>query len=210
MRIFAVASLKGGVGKTSIAINVAGALQEAGERCAVLDVDPQASASRWAPENLEVATVDNAKSARAVKEKLQELGAVGMTYVIIDTPPELEDRALVTAMVADVMLVPVTPSALDIWAAEGAVDTAKDARAVRGNSAPVVAMVPSMLVRNRLSSDLPAKLEEFGELVAPAIRQRTAVAESVLARQTVTAYAPSSKAAAEFRALAQFVQSIKT
>ena len=72
-------------------------------------------AARWAPEGLDVATVENAKSARAVKAKLEDLASAGVDYVIIDTPPELEDRALVTAIFADLMLVPVTPSALDLW-----------------------------------------------------------------------------------------------
>jgi len=61
--IVACSSLKGGVGKTTIAVNTAGALQEFGEQCAVLDVDPQQSATRWAPEGVTVEVVDNAKSA---------------------------------------------------------------------------------------------------------------------------------------------------
>jgi len=208
MLVLTCSSLKGGVGKTTIAVNLGGALQDLQERCAVVDVDPQGSAARWAPEGVNVVTVDNAKSARAVKAKLAELAAGGTTVAILDTPPELEERALVAAMLSDVVLVPVTPSALDLWAAEAAVGTARDARAVRDNGRPLVAMVPAMLVHNRLSAELPDKLEEFGELVAPGIGQRTAVAEAVLTGQTVTAYAPSSPAAAEFRALAHFIKSI--
>lgn len=209
MLIIACSSLKGGVGKTTISINTAGALQDLGERCAVLDVDPQQSATRWAPEGVAVVSVENAKSARAVKAKLEELAAMGVTYTLIDSPPELEDRALVAAMVSDIVLVPVTASALDIWAAEAAVSTAQDARSVRGDKKPLVAMVPSMLIRNRLSAELPGKLAEFGELVAPGIGQRTPVAEAVLTGQTITAYAPKSPAAAEFRALAHFVKGIE-
>ena len=50
--------------------------------------------------------MENAKSARAVKAKLEELSAAGVTYALIDAPPELEDLALVAAMVSDVVLVP--------------------------------------------------------------------------------------------------------
>jgi len=71
-------------------------------------------------------------------------------------------------------------------------------------------MVPSMLTRNRLSTQLPKKLAGFGELVAPGIGLRTAVAEAVLVGQTVMTYAPRSKAANEFRALARFIKRIRT
>jgi len=141
--------------------------------------------------------------------KLEALAASGVTYAMIDAPPELEDRALVAAMVSDVVLVPVTASALDIWASEAAVDTARDARSVRGRKKPLVVLVPSMLIRNRLSVELPNKLREFGELVAPGVGLRTPVAEAVLVGQTVTTYAPCSKAADEFRALARYIKRIR-
>jgi len=209
LRIVTSSSLKGGVGKTSIAVNTAGALQELGERCVVVDLDPQRSADRWAPEGLAVVTVENTKSPLAVKTKLAELAGRGATFAVLDTPPRRQET-LVAAMVADVVLVPVTPSVLDIWPAGAAIGIACDAKSARDNGKPVIAMVPSQLFRNRLSAELPADLEGFGELVAPAIARRTAVAEAVLKSQTVTDYAPSSKAAQEFRALAQFVKAVAT
>ena len=56
MHIVSCLNLKGGAGKTTTAVNTAAALAELGERVAVLDLDPQQSASRWAPEGLTVVT----------------------------------------------------------------------------------------------------------------------------------------------------------
>ena len=82
MHIVSCLNLKGGAGKTTTAVNTAAALAELGERVAVLDLDPQQSASRWAPEGLTVVTIENAKSARTVKSKIEELAGDGVTYVL--------------------------------------------------------------------------------------------------------------------------------
>jgi chromosome partitioning protein len=130
--------------------------------------------------------------------------AAQATLVVIDCPPELSDPALVAALLADLVLVPVTPSPLDLWAAKQAVATAQEARTLRDGIKPLISLVPSKLLpQTILARDLPAALEALGEPVAPAITQRVALVEAIVLGQTIGTYAKTSPAAAEFAALAQ-------
>ena len=212
MQVLAVLNLKGGAGKTTIAINLAAALAERRHRTMVLDIDPQASASRWASQArdrgghyFELARDIHHETggASAIKATVDRMGA---DIIVLDCPPELEDRSLVAALLADYVLIPVSPSPLDIWAGEAAVKTAQEARAERGGILPRVSLVPSRLVtRTVMSRELPASLAQLGEPVAPGISQRVALAECAVAGETIDRYAPGSSAHKEFQALAAYV-----
>jgi len=207
MHVVSCLNLKGGAGKTTTAVNLAGTLAESGERVAVLDLDPQQSAVRWEPKGLTVQALDD-KSARAVKAMLETLASDGVTFAILDCPPELEDRSLTAAMLSDLILVPTSPSPLDLWAAEAAVGTAKDAQAVRGGKLPAVVLVPSRVAASTVTGrELPAVLAKFGEPVSPPISQRVAFTECVIEGKWIGNYAPGSPGHEDFKRLAQFVKS---
>jgi len=216
VKIAACLNLKGGVGKTTIAINLAAAFGEKKKRTLVVDLDPQRSAARWASRaeatgsryfdlGLDVHAVES-KSARVVKEELERLSRGEAAVVVLDCPPELEDRSLVAAMLSELVLIPTTPSPLDLWAAQAAVGTVRDARAVRDVKLPDVALVPSRLVSTTvLARELPESLEGLGEPVAPGISQRVALVEAAVAGKTIGDYAPGSPSHREFLALAAYV-----
>lgn len=216
MQIISVSNRKGGVGKTTIALNLAAALTDQGQRVVLIDADPQQSATQWAQQGQPAASQGPARLPLAVHPLPADAGApqfqaaitqcaqaAQATLVVIDCPPELSDPALVAALLADLVLVPVTPSPLDLWAAKQAVATAQEARALRDGTKPLISLVPSKLLpQTILARDLPAALAAFGEPVAPAITQRVALVEAIVLGQTIGLYAPTSPAAAEFVALA--------
>ena len=212
LHTIAIVNQKGGVGKTSLAMNLAWFLDTAGGRTMVLDADPQGSATRWAAGHngawgVAVRSVDAERDIELVSRDLERIAAeAGAEFVVLDCPPELRNAAEVALLLADVCLIPVTPSPLDIWAAEAAVSLASDAQRVRGDGKPAVALVPNRLVHNTvMARELPSTLQALGQKVAPGITERVVVAESAIVGQTVPEYAPNSPAYGEFLALARFV-----
>ncbi|MBF0108964.1 MAG: AAA family ATPase [Magnetococcales bacterium] len=209
--IISVMNQKGGCGKTTIAVNLAAVLKKGGYDTIILDADPQLSASRWAGQGgegfpLEVRPLDMTRGAPTVKSDIQALAGT-VDIIVIDCPPELREPAMLASLLADVVLVPVTPSPLDIWAAEAATDLAHDARELNGNDKPVVVLVPSKTnTKTVIAKDLGQALATMKGRVSPVgIVQRVVLAECVIAGSTIDRYAPTSPALREMEALGQFV-----
>jgi chromosome partitioning protein len=100
MDVLSVLNLKGGVGKTTIAMNLAAALAEHGYEVAVVDFDPQQSATRWSRQGecpVRVEAMSLAGGAKRFRTLLQE---VKVDIAILDCPPELSDPAMVAALLS--------------------------------------------------------------------------------------------------------------
>lgn len=126
--IISVLNQKGGVGKTTLSVNIAGQLASNGARVLLLDADPQGSALDWA-----AAREDESKFAvlglpRATLHK--DIGKFTSDYdhIIIDGPPRVTDLARSAIMAADLVLIPVQPSPYDVWAAEEVVNLISEAK----------------------------------------------------------------------------------
>src|ERR1051326_241416 len=123
-RIIAVTNQKGGSGKTTLSMQLAGTLARRGRKVMVVDADPQGTATRWAasaeddkpfPASVVGLSAASAKVHREVKKFVDDY-----RYIIIDCPPAADSPVPQSALlVADLALVPVIPSPLDMWAAVG-------------------------------------------------------------------------------------------
>lgn len=211
MGIIAVAGRKGGVGKSTIAGNLAGEFAAMGRTVAVLDADPQHSLVAWADqgEGLLARCVDKvadgATGVRARASRAEEEADI----VLIDTPPGMPEVAYQAALAADLMLLPCGPSPLDLFALKEALHLALKARAQRRSKKPRIRFVPSrVLMSTNLGRGLAASLKDMGKKVLPGIGQRVAVAEAVAAGLTIAEYAPDSPAREEFRELAKAVDKV--
>ena len=212
MAIIAVAGRKGGVGKSTIAGNLAAEFAAMGHIVIVLDADPQHSLAAWASQGQGMLShcVEKVKAADADTLRTRARSAEkDVDLVIIDTPPGMPDITYQAALVADLLLLPCGPSPLDLFSLKEALCLALKARAERRSKRPRIRFVPSkVLLNTNLGRSLSSSLEEMGKKVLPPIGQRIAVAEAVVTGLTVCEYAPNSVARMEFKDLAKAVQKI--
>ena len=122
-KVLTVAQQKGGAGKTTLAAHLAVAFTAARKKVAVVDIDPQQSLTMWyrlREERMGDAgaglLVNQIKGWR-VRNEVQRL-AEDHDVVIIDSPPHMETEARVAVRSADLVLVPVQPSPMDVWATQ--------------------------------------------------------------------------------------------
>jgi chromosome partitioning protein len=212
MAVIAVTGRKGGIGKSTIAANLAAEMLALGHRVAVRDADPQRSLISWAGLGdgvlADLVRPIDAANARQFRAAI-EAAARDADRVIVDTPPGFADPALLAALQADLVLLPCGPSPLDLLAARDALAMAREARAQRGGDAPLIRFVPSkVMASTTLGRELPASLADLGELVLPSIGQRAVAAEATLSGLTVREFAGGSVSQSEFAALAVAVDGV--
>ena len=177
-RIITVAQQKGGSGKTTIAVNLAVALRARGHRVALLDTDPQGSLGRWFMERLARGIEDegiefstsSAWGASYESEKLKKR----FDYVIIDTPPKIDSDLRPALRGADLVVVPVASSQVDLWATEGVLDLA------RREKCDTLIVLNRTRPNTRLTGDVALGAAELGAEVADAqLANRVAYAETL-------------------------------
>jgi chromosome partitioning protein len=211
MAIIAVAGRKGGVGKSTIAGNLAAEFAAMKRSVRVLDADPQHSLVAWAAQGdgmlaRAVEQVEGGDGALRARVRQAEKDA---DMVLIDTPPGAPEIAYEAALVADLMLLPCGASPLDLFALKEALSLALKARAERRSKKPRIRFVPSkVLMSTNLGRGLASSLKDMGKKVLPSIGQRIVVAEAVASGLTVAEYAPNSAAHEEFRELAKAVDKV--
>ena len=199
MHVIAVLNQKGGSGKTTIASNLAVALHRRGHRVAVVDADSsQGTVREWGDRSEDAPIVLSAQEP-ALEDHIPPLKGA-FDFVVIDGAPHVEDMARSAIVAADLVLIPVRPSAADIWSAEDIVDLVQARREVTG--APQAAFVVSQQVlRSNLADSVNEALAAFDEPVLEArTSSRVAYAEALGAGLSVLDL-DDSKAAKEVEAL---------
>lgn len=201
MKIISLAAQKGGVGKTTLAINLAVALQQAGHKVALFDLDRQESASAWADVRTAEEPWIEPMSARRLPAALEAAQGNGFDVVILDTPPAAAEEASEAMRLSDIVIVPCRPSMVDLEAVR------RTANAVRTIG------TPGFIVMNQAPPTATALIEDAqtiagrgGIAIAPVvIRERSAFRSAWPHGLGVTEFEPAGKAAAEVAELVRFI-----
>lgn len=124
MRVISLINNKGGVGKTTLAINIACEYARRGKSVGLMDVDPQASAMDWGNKREDRGSDNPAvisAPASQIQNMLGKARRAGTDVVVLDTPAKLESFLVNAAEASDMIVIPVRPSAMDLQAMRGTV-----------------------------------------------------------------------------------------
>ncbi len=205
-KIITVAQQKGGSGKTTIAANLAVALKAGDKKIAVLDTDPQGSLGRWFLSRCERLGEGNhdlgfrTASAWGARYEARELLKTH-DYVIIDTPPKMGVDGRPSLAVADLVIIPVTPSKVDLWATEPTLELAQSEKR------PVLMVMNRTSKGTRLAGEMQDQLEQYGcDCAGTQIGNRVLFAETLGEGLSVIDRRPSGIAAHEIDKLADEVR----
>lgn len=196
MKTLAVISQKGGAGKTTLALHLAVAAEMAGKPTAVIDLDPQASATSW--KDLRQAHTPAVVSAQAARlqQVIETAAEHGAALAIIDTAPHSETAALAAARLADAVFIPCRPAILDLKAISITVDLAR----LAGKEPHVI--LNAVPPRGTLGTEAVAAIKGYNVPVAPVwICHRAAYMHALTAGQTAQEYDQDGKAAEEIKEL---------
>ena len=184
---------KGGVGKSSITVNLAAISAKQGLRTLVIDLDPQASAAGWGDSRQGEAPVVVALPYSRLSHGLQAAMDGGAELVVIDTAPHSDSVAIAAIKAADLVLIPCRAGILDLRAI---VTTAELVANARKKAFVVLNAVPPRATQ--LLADAQTAVAQHGMDVAPvSLQQRVAFGHALTVGQTAPEYEPGGKAAEE-------------
>jgi chromosome partitioning protein len=180
--IISVTSLKGGVGKSTIAQNLAVCFAHNGYKVCLADADTNQSSLRWSSlRNEELPYVP----AFGVPEKT--LGAnvkqLAKDYeiVIIDGTPSLDRVSSKIILLADLLLIPILPSGLDVWATEMFLQRYQDAQVEKETEIPAYLLLNQYQDNISFNKEVKEALSETGiALLATSLRSRIAYREVIV------------------------------
>jgi chromosome partitioning protein len=194
--IISIVNQKGGVGKTTLAANLGGMIQAAGKKLLLVDTDPQGSLVQWRSVNPKPLSQHQ---ARTLEKKAD--------YIIIDSPPALEKTTLANVQISRLVIVPVSPSPLDIWAANDTVDLIRKIM-IKTKGITARLLVYRKIQGTRIGAEAREALKAYPfKIYKTEITQKIAAVEAMISGQTLTEFSPNSKSAAEFKALADEILS---
>lgn len=177
-QIITIAQQKGGAGKTTLAVNLAVGFAQQGKSVALMDTDPQGSAGHWFMTRLEAKNGEpglefSTASAWGVSYESRKM-VKAHDIVVIDTPPKADSDLRHALRIADLVLVPVATSHVDLWAVEAVLDLTQRA------AKPAMMVMTRARPGTRLGADVLQQAEQMDALVAThALNNRVVYAETL-------------------------------
>lgn len=199
MRILALVSQKGGVGKTTLAGHLAVAAERGGETVAMLDTDPQGSLAAWWNSRTAETPLFVRGNLAELRQQLTELEKMGIDLVVIDTPPAITAHIQLVVECADLIVIPARPSPHDLRAVGGTIEL------VEPTGKPMIFVVNGATQRAKITADAAIALSQHGTVAPTTVHQRVDFANSMIDGRTVGELDANSNSAKEIAELWNYV-----
>jgi chromosome partitioning protein len=200
MRVLAMASQKGGSGKTTLSGHLAVQAQRAGAGPVVLiDIDPQGSLADWWNERQDEYPAFAQTTVARLQSDLDLLQQQGFKLAVIDTPPAITMAIQSVIAVAELIVIPTRPSPHDLRAVGATVDLCDRA------GKQLIFVVNAATPKARITSDAAVALSQHGTVAPVTLHQRTDFAASMIDGRTVMETDPKGKSAAEVEGLWSYI-----
>jgi chromosome partitioning protein len=211
--VIAVGNLKGGTGKSTVAVNLACAMAVRDLRTVVLDTDPQQTAMLWTrrrrlPCAMEALPI---RDFAGVGDWLNALDRARESHdrVVIDLPAVLSPALAAAFLAADLILIPTTASPIDLEATRRTLRHARAAILERPQRPPRLLVIPTLLRKPLVGrARLPVELTQLDVPLGPPLHHDPAFAESFAVSDWIGGHAPRSAGYRDLMALEITVESL--
>ncbi|MEO1330999.1 MAG: ParA family protein [Pseudomonadota bacterium] len=202
MRTIALISQKGGAGKSTLTINLAGIAVSRGCSVVIADADPQQSVVDWYKARKGRSPMPYVASTHAsqVKDIVERSSANGADLVLIDTSPNSTEESLAIAACADLLVVPCAPALIDLRA------LTRTKSVVDFSGKPAIAVLNRVPHYGNEADQAADALRNIGFSVCPhRIGNRAATRRHYTRSETISEFEPDGVAAKEFEAVFDFL-----
>lgn len=177
--IISILNQKGGVGKTTIAVNLARYFTKKGIKTLLVDSDEQGSAGSWhersGGESIDLAVVSKLTIEHDIKKYTRMFD-----LIFIDGIPRVSPLTALSIKVADMVLIPVQPSPYDIWATEDLVRSVKDRMEITEGRMKAFFLISRRIVGTNIGRQVDEELIKMDlPILIGGTSQRVAYATSV-------------------------------
>lgn len=200
--IICLSSLKGGSGKTTLAVHLAHAIALSNQKVILIDSDPQGSSQGWAASRDDRSPFPVVGMARNTLHRDLPPLIENYDHCVIDTPPRVSALARTSILASDLVLIPVQPSSYDVWAASETVKLIQEAQGFKPEIKAAF-IINRRITNTAISREVAEALADYEfPLLKTTIGQRVIFSESS-AGYSVMELAPSSTATKEIKKLSQ-------
>ncbi|WP_131115304.1 ParA family protein [Lichenihabitans psoromatis] len=207
MQVIAVGQSKGGVGKTTLAINVAGELVKLGRSVTLVDADPQGCAVQWAePRKLGFSVRQELVGLRNVSLWIRNVLKTSGDIVIVDMPSGFGITFETAVLISDLVVIPCGPSSLDLNSAKKTILKARESSRVDPDMRLKVVLAPTRVdLETDEGQQISDALTDLGETVSPYLSYDVDYVRSFAAGKPVSTFAPGKPVDREVQALTSFL-----